>query len=69
MCQDLEKKTEVKPSFLTDIIPRSKTMTCKTIHNWLEWMSMDGLQNHEGSVCTYHEFVHKSEVDPPHCNT
>lgn len=30
---------------------------------------MEGLQTHEQLVCTIHDYVHKSEVDPPRFST
>ena len=34
----------------------------------LQWMSMEGLENHKQLVCINHDFVHKAKVDPPPVN-
>ena len=38
---------------------------CTKVLIFLQWESMEGLENHEKLVCTKHAFVHKSGVNPP----
>ena len=42
-------------------------MKCTKIQNWLQWMSMEGLENGEELVWKNRDFVHKSEVNPLPC--
>ena len=47
------------------MLPGSTKIKCIKIEECLQWMLMEGLDNHEQLQCTNYDFVHKSAVDLP----
>ena len=54
-------RSRFTPGFPAEIISRN---TKTEMYKYLEWESMEGLENHEQLVCTNHNMVYKSEVVP-----
>ena len=53
------------PGCPAELIPRSAKIKGVKNLKYLQWVSVEDLQNHEELVCTNHDEVHKSEADPP----
>ena len=62
MCLDLDRTQKATPDFLGEMISKYKKGVC----NYSKIFTMGVNGNNEQLVCINHDFVHKSEVNPPH---
>ena len=62
VCPDLDQRPTI--GFLAEMIPTSTKMEGRKISKCLQWMFMDGLENHEQLICINHDFVPKSQMNP-----